>query len=62
MENITDVESMRKCAHEQCQCLVPLTEEYCSDYCSDADDVSEIVLQCACEHTPCTRIPVIGHA
>ena len=46
VENITDVANTRKCAHEQCQCLVPPTEEYCSDYCSDADDVGEIVLQC----------------
>lgn len=53
VENITDVANTRKCAHEQCQCLVPPTEEYCSDYCSDADDVGEIVLQCDCGHPAC---------
>jgi hypothetical protein len=50
MENITDVKSRRKCANEQCQCQVPLTEDYCSDYCSDADDVANVAIQCNCEH------------
>ena len=53
MEYITDIESRRKCAHEQCQCQVPLTEEYCSDDCSDADDVAEVELQCSCGHPSC---------
>jgi hypothetical protein len=34
VEDITEVTNARKCAHEQCHCLVPPTEEYCSDYCS----------------------------
>jgi len=54
MENITDVEGRHKCAHEECLCQVPSTQEYCSEYCSDADDVSEVVLNCNCGHTPCT--------
>jgi hypothetical protein len=53
MANITDVESTRKCAYEQCQCQVPSTEEYCSGCCSDADDVAEVEFQCNCEHPSC---------
>jgi len=53
MNYILDVGSTRKCAHEQCECQVLSTEEYCSDYCSDADDVDEIEIQCKCRHTPC---------
>jgi hypothetical protein len=53
MENITDVDNTRKCAHEQCQCQVLSDEEYCSAYCSDADDVEEVEIECNCEHPPC---------
>jgi hypothetical protein len=53
MDDIADMASMHRCALEQCHCLVPLTEEYCSDYCSDADDVAEIVLECCCGHPSC---------
>lgn len=53
MEYIADVESTRKCAYEECQCQVPSTEEYCSDCCSDADDVAEVEIQCDCGHPSC---------
>jgi hypothetical protein len=53
MEYITDIDTRHKCAHEQCQCQIPITEEYCSDYCSDADDIEEVELQCDCKHDPC---------
>jgi hypothetical protein len=53
MDYITDIESRHKCAHEQCQCQIPTTQEYCSDYCSDADDIEEVELQCDCKHEPC---------
>ncbi len=39
MAEIIDVASQHKCEYEQCQCQVFSTESYCSDYCSDADDV-----------------------
>jgi hypothetical protein len=26
---------------------------YCSDYCSDADDVASVELQCNCDHPSC---------
>lgn len=53
MNNIQDAESLRKCAHELCQCLVPPAQEYCSVYCSDADDVENTELQCDCGHGKC---------
>jgi len=53
MENITNAESKHKCANEQCQCQVPPGEEYCSNYCSDADDVANVEIQCNCEHPSC---------
>jgi hypothetical protein len=52
MEN-TDIDTTRKCAHEECRCSVPLTEDYCSDHCSVADDVAEVELQCNCGHPSC---------
>jgi len=53
MEKVTATQSSRKCAHEQCLCTVPPAEEYCSDYCSDGDDVAEVALQCSCGHPSC---------
>ena len=53
MEYITDVESRHKCLYAQCECQVPSTDDYCSDFCSDADDVDEVEIQCSCEHPPC---------
>jgi hypothetical protein len=53
MNNTRDAESLRKCAHGPCQCLVPLTQEYCSTYCSDADDVDNTELHCDCGHGEC---------
>ena len=53
MNNIQDAETMHKCANEPCECLVPSTEEYCSAYCSDADDVDGTDLICRCGHDSC---------
>jgi hypothetical protein len=53
MDSSTDIESHHKCANEQCQCQIPITQEYCGDYCSDADDVDKVELQCECKHAPC---------
>ena len=53
MDYITDIESRHKCTHEQCQCQIPSAQEYCSDFCADADEVDEVELQCACNHAPC---------
>lgn len=53
MDHITDIESHHKCANELCHCQIPITEEYCSDCCSEADDVGEVELYCDCKHAPC---------
>jgi hypothetical protein len=53
MEYIIDAKSKRKCAYEQCNCEVSFGQEYCSDYCSDADEVHEVELQCDCKHAAC---------
>jgi len=53
MNNIRNAERIRKCAYEPCQCLVPLSQEYCSAFCSDADDVENNELQCNCGHGKC---------
>jgi hypothetical protein len=53
MNSIQDAGTLHKCANESCECLVPLTEEYCSAYCSDADDVDGTELICDCGHDHC---------
>jgi hypothetical protein len=53
MDYVIDAESKHKCSYEECQCQIPSTQEYCSDYCSNADEVSEVELQCNCNHPPC---------
>jgi hypothetical protein len=53
MHHNTDGKNVRKCAHEECRCPVPPPEDYCSDYCSDADDVAKVELQCNCGHPSC---------
>lgn len=53
MQKPMNLDGVHKCAHEQCECQIPILQEYCSDYCSDADDVAEVVLACSCGHTPC---------
>jgi hypothetical protein len=52
---VTDVVSRRRCVHEQCRCEVPSTQEYCCNYCSDADAVTEVELDCKCGHPSCAR-------
>jgi hypothetical protein len=53
MDNIIDAESKSKCAHEACECEVGFGQQYCSDYCSEADELDEVELQCDCGHAPC---------
>ena len=40
------------CAHPACQCRAPQGEKYCSQYCRDAADTTEI--SCNCEHPGCS--------
>jgi hypothetical protein len=49
-----NAQGQHKCEYPQCKCIVGGQEEYCSDYCSDADDQHETELQCDCKHAPCT--------
>jgi len=53
MDSMRDEISLHKCAHEPCLCLVESTKEYCSTYCSTADDVEETEIQCDCGHDSC---------
>jgi hypothetical protein len=53
MDYITDAKSTHKCAYEECRCQIPYTRDYCSDFCSDADEVDEVELECECKHPPC---------
>ena len=39
------------CEHPACQCMAPEGEKYCSTYCHDAGDTTEI--SCNCEHPGC---------
>jgi len=55
MAQTFDVDTRHKCANEQCQCLISTPLEYCSEYCSDADDIEEVELQCDCKHTACAQ-------
>lgn len=54
MPETLDVGGLHKCAYEQCECQVSTLETYCSDYCLDADDASEVEIQCDCKHAPCS--------
>lgn len=40
-----------KCAHPACKCQAPEGENYCSESCKDAADMTEIA--CNCEHDVC---------
>lgn len=41
----------KKCAHPSCNCQAPEHDKYCSQYCSDASDTTE--LTCQCHHPAC---------
>jgi hypothetical protein len=53
MDSIVDTTNRHKCAHRPCQCQIPSSREYCGEFCSDADDIEEVELQCDCKHSPC---------
>jgi hypothetical protein len=40
-------------AIRRAKCTVTSEQSYCSDYCSEADDVQETEIQCDCKHAPC---------
>ncbi len=44
-------EEKDKCAHPACACLRTKDSKYCSPYCEDAKDTTE--LACGCGHAGC---------
>jgi hypothetical protein len=40
-----------KCAHPACNCMAAADSDYCSTYCEDAKDTTE--LSCNCGHPGC---------
>lgn len=44
-------ERNNKCAHTACNCIVGEEDKYCSSYCHDAADKTE--LSCNCGHPGC---------
>ena len=43
-----------ECAHVSCHCQVQGGEDYCSEYCRDAEGVA--VVTCRCGHEPCRDV------
>ncbi len=41
----------KKCEHPACNCMVDEDDDYCSPYCSDASETTEI--SCSCGHAGC---------
>ena len=41
-----------KCDHPACNCVVGDDDDYCSEYCENAGDITEIA--CGCEHPGCS--------
>jgi len=44
----------KKCEHPACQCLAPEGEDYCSEICKNAGDLTE--LSCECGHEACAPL------
>ncbi len=40
-----------KCKHAACNCMSPQGQSYCSDWCKDAKNMTEIA--CQCKHPGC---------
>lgn len=51
-------ETLVKCAHPQCQCLVAEEQKYCSSACSRPDGAMHA--PCACGHPGCTAASEIA--
>jgi hypothetical protein len=45
-------DDVEKCAHPSCRCRKGEDGDYCSVYCRDAGDLTE--LQCSCGHDECS--------
>ena len=49
--------SKNKCKHPACNCMISEEAKYCSTYCEDAADTTEIA--CNCGHAGCGTDEVI---
>ena len=49
-------DEVKKCVHPACSCTAPQDSKYCSTYCEDAKDTTEI--SCNCGHSGCELEPV----
>jgi len=45
------MESRKKCAHKNCNCMAAADSKYCSPHCESAKNTTEIA--CECEHPEC---------
>lgn len=43
----------KKCANDACQCRVGPPAEFCSDYCSGAEEEAQVEFECSCGHDCC---------
>ena len=48
---MADDNEAKTCAHPSCNCPASDDDKYCSEYCRDAKDLTEI--SCGCEHAGC---------
>ena len=53
MNSTGDEESLRKCPHLPCQCMIYPEQEYCSNYCSTAGDAESTEIKCNCGQHDC---------
>ena len=53
-------EDTKKCAHPACTCQVNAETKYCSQYCKDAGNTTEIA--CNCGHAGCGVGETVGSA
>jgi hypothetical protein len=49
----TTMAETEKCAHPACNCVAAKDSKYCSQYCDDASDTTE--LSCNCGHPGCAE-------
>jgi hypothetical protein len=45
-------ETANKCAHPACRCVTDRDSNYCSQFCKEAANLTEIA--CQCGHTACS--------
>ncbi|HEY0323262.1 MAG TPA: hypothetical protein VGC66_20060 [Pyrinomonadaceae bacterium] len=43
----------RKCKHPTCDCQVSGKDNYCSEYCREAEASGVTEIGCGCEHSAC---------